>query len=101
MELARRTMRVPQPEKGCILDRFAADLELSNQFILMEIRETEADLNAHLAGAAIKYFFDELPGKGILVGHTAWQGLLSLIFRPTKRSSRGKSACISMMENSL
>ncbi len=81
MDLARRAMSLSRLENGCILYRFAADLELPNRFVLMEIWETEEDLKAHSAGAAFKGFFAELPGKGNFVGYTAWQGPL-VSYRP-------------------
>src|SRR5439155_26786876 len=71
--LMRRTMAESRRERGCILYRFTADLELPNRFILTELWETEDDLKAHFMGGAFKSFFAELPGKGSFVSHTVWQ----------------------------
>jgi quinol monooxygenase YgiN len=79
-----RTMDVSQRERGCILYRFTADLEIPNRFALTEIWQTEDDLKAHFRGEAFKSFFLELPGKGEFVRSSAWHGHLDSYVPPNQ-----------------
>jgi quinol monooxygenase YgiN len=82
--LMRRIMAASQQEKGCVLYRFAADLDRPEQFVLTELWDSEGDLKAHLAGRAVKDFFVEFPGKGRFVGSKAWQGPLGPYVLPSR-----------------
>jgi quinol monooxygenase YgiN len=77
IDLARRTMEASRREAGCVLYRFAADLELANRFTLTEVWESEQDLKAHFRGSAFKAFFAELPQAGEFVSYSAWDGPLA------------------------
>ena len=75
--LMRRTMEATRREKGCVLYRFAADIETAGRFVLTEIWETEDALKAHFRCDAFKAFFEQLAGMGRFVDDTAWQGPLA------------------------
>ena len=83
ISLMRRTMAASQQEKGCVLYRFAADLERPDQFILTELWDNEDSLKAHFTGSAFRDFFAEFPGMGRFVGSNAWQGPLGPYVIPT------------------
>lgn len=77
LELIRRTTAATHQEKGCVLYRFSADVDLPNRFILTELWRGEEELKAHFAGQAFKSFFAELPSGGRFVSSRAWEGPLA------------------------
>jgi quinol monooxygenase YgiN len=83
--LMRQTTAATQLEKGCVLYRFAGDLEHPNRFYLTEIWQTEEDLKAHFTGNAFKNFFSELPTLGRFVSDMALQGPLAHYVPPNAR----------------
>lgn len=77
VELARRTTAATLEENGCIIYRFATDVDEPDRFVLTELWEGEEDLKVHFAGDAFKRFWAELPSGGTFISSKAWQGELA------------------------
>jgi len=76
-KLAQRTMTASAAEKGCVVYRFTADLDVANRFVLTEIWEDEAALMGHFGGEAFTQFMAEMPVKAGIVSHVALQGTMT------------------------
>jgi quinol monooxygenase YgiN len=82
-ELLRLTMQASRAESGCMIYRFSADLDDARLFHLVELWDCEADLHAHVGGAAFRHFVAALAGCGKVVSSVARQGE----FAPYSRST--------------
>ncbi len=66
-----------QTEKGCVVYRFSEDIARANRFMVLELWETEDDLNAHVSTDAFKAFMGDFSSKATFVGTRGWQGPLA------------------------
>lgn len=76
-DLARRTAAATRDESGCVLYRFAVDVEQPGRFVLTELWEDEASLKAHFGREAFQGFFAGLPSGISFVSSRAWEGPLA------------------------
>jgi quinol monooxygenase YgiN len=79
--LLRRTMQASRAEAGCVIYRFSADLDDARLFHLVELWECDADLQAHVGGAAFRHFVAALAGCGKVVSSVAREGELAAYSR--------------------
>jgi len=77
LDLLRRTMKASQAEPGCLVYRFAADLDDPLRFHLVELWESEEAFMGHAGGDALRGFIADLPACGKLVASTARKGDLA------------------------
>jgi quinol monooxygenase YgiN len=76
LALLRATMAASRAEPGCVTYRFTADLDDPLRFYLIELWETEADLQNHFRGEGFRNFIAQMPQLGTVLSSVPRSGPL-------------------------